>query len=99
MPLGDKGPDFKEQIKILIGSIENAQQRLESFDYWEQEKQKGSYCEETFVDEISVDLLRRNKFVMLIMFLWNLFQIMDEILDMKIRRYEDEIWYSSTHRD
>ena len=42
MPLGEKGPDFKEQIKILIGSIENAQQRLESFDYWEQEKQKGS---------------------------------------------------------
>ena len=69
MPLGDKGPDFKEQIKILIGSIKNAQQRLECFDYWEQEKQKGSYCEETFVDEISVDPVRRNKFVILIMFL------------------------------
>ena len=45
-------PNFKEQIKILIGSIENAEQRLECFDYWEQEKTKASYNEESFVDEI-----------------------------------------------
>ena len=81
MPLGDKGPDFKEQIKILIGSIENAQQRLECFDYKEQEKQKRSYCEETFVDEISIDPVRKNKVVILIMFLWNFFSIIDELLD------------------
>ena len=40
----------KEENKILIGSIEVLQHRMECFDYWEQEKQKGSYCEETFVD-------------------------------------------------
>ena len=44
----------KEQIKILIGSIENPEHRMECFDYWEQEKQKGSYCEETLVNEILV---------------------------------------------
>ena len=43
--------DFKEQIKILMRSID-AEQRLECFDYWEQEKTKASYKEESFVDEI-----------------------------------------------
>ena len=44
--------DFKEHIKILIGRIENAEQRMECFDYLEQEKTKASYNEESFVDEI-----------------------------------------------
>ena len=51
--LGKKGNvNFKEQIRILIGSIEDPQQRLQCYDYWEQEKGKASYCEENFVDEI-----------------------------------------------
>ena len=33
-------------------SIEDPQQRLQCYDYWEQEKGKASYCEENFVDEI-----------------------------------------------
>ena len=37
--------DFKEQIKI-----ENAEQRMECIDYWEHEKTKASYNEESFVD-------------------------------------------------
>ena len=51
--LGKKGNvNFKEQIRILIGSIEDPQQRLQCYDYWEQEKGEASYCEENFVDEI-----------------------------------------------
>ena len=41
--LGEKGNvNFKEQIRILIRSIEDPQQRLECYDYWEQEKGKAS---------------------------------------------------------
>ena len=44
--------NFKEQIRILIRSIEDPQQILKCYDYLEQEKGKASYCEENFVDKI-----------------------------------------------
>ena len=46
------GPDFEEQIRILISSIEDKKDMDQIYRYWQSEKKKRDYSEETFLDNL-----------------------------------------------
>ena len=45
-------PDYEEQIRILISSIEDKDEMDQMYRYWLQEKRKKNYSEETFLNDM-----------------------------------------------
>lgn len=45
-------PDYEEQIRILISSIEDKEEMDQMYRYWLQEKRRKNYSEETFLNDL-----------------------------------------------